>query len=207
MNYELLHELVDQLQQYEKEGGAPKTSDFAFWLNQKLQTSPKPKEMPTTRPEEEIAISLGLLYKHARHYIKKALADTPLSSSDDFAFLATLLEVGDLRKSDLIRYNLSDFSPGMEVIRRLIRKGLVEDYDDPDDGRSKKVTPTERGKAALIHCLTDMHKASDIISKILDEEEKAQFVLIARKLLHFHREIWENAQEEPLDDIIKEYLD
>jgi len=204
MDYDILHQLIDQYRQYEEEGGAPELPGFAFWLNRKMQQ--KPKEMPEARLEEEIAIGLGLLYKHARHYIKTALSDSPLKGSDDFAFLATLLEVGDLRKSELIRYNLSEFSPGMEVIRRLIRKGLIVDYVVPEVGGSKKVTPTEQGKAALQESLIEMQKASQIVSSILSEEEKAQFVLIARKLLHFHREIWENDQGEPLDGIVEKYL-
>lgn len=180
-------------------------ADFALWLNSRYE---RPRTgMPNTSLDDEMAIGLGKLYKHARHYVKTALANTPLKGGDDFAFLATLQETGDLRKSELIRYNFIEFSPGMEVIRRLIRRGLIEDYDDPEDGRSKKVRVTAKGRAAFMESLSEMAKASKIISGGLAAEEKGQFLHLARKLLHFHQPIWENDQGTQLDEIMEKYTE
>lgn len=114
-------------------------------------------------------------------------------------------ETGDLRKPELIRYNLLEFSPGMEVIRRLIRKGLIEDYDDPEDGRSKKVRITGRGSAVFRESLAEMTKASRIIGGGLSSKEKGRFVHRARKLLRFHQPFRENGQGNRLDEIMEKY--
>ena len=203
MKYQLLHDLIDQYEKYEQEGGENNLKDFTLWLNNSLEE--QHGEIPDANLNEELSIGVGMLFKHARHYIKTALMQSPLKGVDDFAFLATLSEEGDLKKSELIKYNLIEFSPGMEVIRRLIRNELIEDYNDPDDGRSRKVKITAKGKQTLQDSLTEMFKASKIIVGNLNLHEKAQFVHLARKLLHFHRPIWNQDQGRPLDDILNKY--
>jgi DNA-binding MarR family transcriptional regulator len=175
-----------------------------LWLNSQFEG--QSVEMPDSKLDDELSIGLGMLFKHARHYIKTALLESPLKGIDDFAFLATLSEEGDLKKSELIRYNLVEFSPGMEVIRRLLRKKLIQDYNDPEDGRSKKVNITAKGSRVLEESLGEMFKASKIIVGTLSLNEKAQFVHIARKLLHFHHPIWNSDHGQPLDVILDKYL-
>ena len=204
MKYQLLHDLIDQYEKYEQEGGENDLKAFALWLNNSLEENTD--EIPDGNLNEELSIGVGMLFKHARHYIKTALLQSPLKGIDDFAFLATLSEEGDLKKSELIRYNLVEFSPGMEVIRRLLRNELIEDYNDPDDGRSKKVKITQKGVRALEGSLQEMFKASKIIVGNLSLHEKAQFVHLARKLLHFHRPIWDQDQGKSLDDILGKYI-
>jgi DNA-binding MarR family transcriptional regulator len=206
MKYQLLHELIDFYEKYEQEGGSDHINDFAFWLNTMLNKEAVKDAAIEHQSNESIARSLGMLYKHARHYVKTALADSQLIGGVDFAFLGTLYEQGDLRKSELIKLNLSEFSPGMEVIRRLLRKSLITDYDDPDDGRSKKVKLTEEGQRCLEQAFSNMTKASIIINGPLTQEEKTYFIHLARKLLNFHQPIWDNDQSSPLEDIQEKYL-
>jgi len=206
MNYSLLEDLIDVLKQYEAENGAATLSDFSAWLYEQQHheaTDSEAQGSPRIHQElnESIMQQLVDLYQHARHYIKTALKHSPLKGIFDFTFLSTLDEMGDLRKSDLIHYNTVEFSPGMEVIRRLIRNGLIEDYDDPDDGRSKKVRLTPSGQNMLDEVRPSMEMVQQILSGNLSVREKRHTLSGLRKLTHFHGPIWEQQHGEELDKI------
>lgn len=208
MNYQSLHRLLHFWESFEQETGRDDLSSFAHWLHR--QHIREETSLPANRSQEDtadqIAQAVGGLYQHARHYIKTALRDVPLKGLFDFTFLATLEEAGDLRKSDLITANLIEFSPGMEVIRRLLRYGLIEDFDDPDDARSRRVRITAKGKEVFYQALPPMQQVTRLITGNLDQEERLQFLMLAQKLLHFHRPIWEQDLGSPLEDIIGRYL-
>ncbi len=212
MNYDTLHRLIEHLETFEQETGRSDLLAFSRWLQQKcreneLASDAVPRFNRYGDYNGQIAHAVGVLYQHARHYIKTALKDLPLNGLHDFTSLAALLEQGDQRKSDLIAMNMLEFSPAMEVIRRLLRRGLIEDYDDPDDARSKRVRITERGRTVFQAAMGRMIEATRIVGGNLSEEEKQQLLVITGKLLHFHRAIWENDLGTPLVAIREKYLE
>ncbi len=211
MNYSTVRQLIDQLEAFEQETGLSDLSSFSLWLQSRLNSkAPAPgaslKELNKSH-DVLIARGIGALYQHAKHYTKTALSDLPLNGLYDFAFLTSLLEHGDLRKSEIIAQNLIEFSPGMEVIRRLIRRNLIEDFSDPNDARSKRVRITEYGRQICLQALKEMTKAAKIVSGHLAEEEKMVLIGIIRKLQEFHQPIWENEHGAELNQIIQGYLD
>jgi DNA-binding MarR family transcriptional regulator len=155
--------------------------------------------------DDQLAYSIGTLFKHAKHYMKTALKDTALKNDSDFAYLASLQNYPDLKKSELIELNLQEFSSGMEVIRRLIKQGFIEDYDDPNDGRSKRVRITEEGKNQFQIALKSMQDVSTIIGGPLSNKEKAKLLGPLNILLRFHRPIWKEEHGDNLKDIINKH--
>lgn len=208
MTYSLLECLIQELKQYETENGLPALSEFSAWLYEKQHTDTTEEDLNGSRRihqeiDESLANQLVELYQHARHYIKTALRDTPLKGIFDYTFLITLEEMGDLRKSDLIHYNTVEFSPGMEVIRRLIRNQLIQDYDDPTDGRSKKVRLTAEGLGVLQKVRPQMSLVFQILSGDLSLREKRQTLNGLRKLNNFHHPVWEQQHGEALNKIAR----
>lgn len=208
MTYSLLERLIQELKTYESENGIPSLSEFSAWLYE--QQHPEPTQEPVNginhhprELDEAFASQLVELYQHARHYIKTALRDTLLKGVFDYSFLVTLEEMGDLRKSDLIHYNTVEFSPGMEVIRRLLRNELIQDYDDPTDGRSKKVRLTANGLQILQQVRPQMDLVFHILSGNLSMREKRQTLSGLRKLNNFHHPVWEQQHGENLQKIAR----
>jgi len=210
MNYDTLRILIDHFETFERETGQQDMAAFSAWLQHKYSPPSGKKEVaPYNRYGDyngQIAHAVGVLWQHARHYIKTALEDLPLKGLHDFTFLAGLAELGEQRKSQLIAMNMLDYSPGMEVIRRLLRHDLIEDFDDPEDARSKRVRITKKGRAVFGQALQRMMQATYIVGGNLSEKEKIQFLAVAKKLLHFHRSIWEEDLGAPLEDITDKYL-
>jgi DNA-binding MarR family transcriptional regulator len=210
MKYKALRHLIDLFEEFEQESGKEDIASFAAWLFTNQQHhSPERYENGeygySWSMESEIAYGVGALNTHAKHYIKTALKDSPLVGLHDFTFLATLVEEKSLRKTEIIEKNMMDLSPGMEVVRRLLRNGLIEDFQDPEDGRSKRIRLTEAGEEVFKAVLKNMHQVSRIVSGNLTQEEKATLIPLLQKLLNFHRPIWENDYGAPLEMIIKRH--
>ncbi|AEE48298.1 MarR family winged helix-turn-helix transcriptional regulator [Haliscomenobacter hydrossis] len=213
MSYDLLKQVIGLLEDFEQETGNKDLTAFSEWLYQRQRGAQEEAEIPRTRwddyPENidvHIAMSIGGLNAHAKHYIKTALKDSELKGMHDFTFLATLVDQGDLRKTDLIALNMLEFSPGMEVIRRLLRNGFIEDYDNPEDGRSRRVSITAAGKAVFFSAMQNIQKVNRIVVGNLTEAEKQVVLNKLRKLMAFHQPIWDNEYGEDLEKIMEKHI-
>lgn len=211
MNYSSLKEIIDHLEQFEKElGKDASVKQFSLWLYQNyykktVYESVNKGMKIRSSIDIDIARAVGTLNIHAKHYIKTALKGTPLISLHDFTFLASLMEHGDLKKTELISRNYSELSPGIEVIRRLIRKGVIEDFNDTEDRRSKRVRPTILGRQVFVEVVQKMAQVSQIVTGNLSDEEKEFLLPILHRLVTHHAPIWREDYGENLDAILKKY--
>lgn len=211
MSYELLKQVIGLLEEFEQERGKSDLSTFAEWLQSRVAEDQD--ELPHTRWDDyasdvdaHIAMNIGVLNSHAKHYIKTALKDTELKGIQDFTFLAALVSHGDLRKTDIIAKNMMEFSPGMEVIRRLLRNGFIQDYDNPEDGRSRRVSITPAGMAVFEQALQNMQNVHRVVAGNLTVKEKAMVLHKLRKLIAFHQPIWDNEYGEDLEKIVERHI-
>jgi len=210
MTYDFLRTLLDWAEKFQRETGQQDIQSFAFWLDQQIQQK---EDSELTHPfddsyiDGQIAYALSMLNIHSRHYIKTALKQTDLVSIHDFGVLLSLQEEGDMRKTELIYANMLELSPGMEVVRRLLRHGFIEDFDDPDDRRSKRVRITAQGTSELAKISAQILKVSKIVVGNLTLAEKKQLLPILHKLTAYHKPIWYNDLGAELDSILEKYTD
>ncbi len=193
MKYELLQTLLPYLDAYER--AYPKQQDarhFAVWLarqsaDEAQVATRKATEGPVQSESVEIGKLLVYLNRYAKNYAKKALDDSPLGGMDEFVYLAILLYEGALTKSELIYRNRHEKPTGMEIIRRLLTAGFVEQSDDPDDRRSKRLRITETGKSVFGQVVERMDFVSELLTGNLNSAEKMLLLQILEKLEGFHQ--------------------
>ena len=113
---------------------------------------------------------------------------TPLQTAEDFTALAILLTHNHLSKSELISHNLQEKTSGTGVIRRLIAAGLVTQWDDDKDKRSKHIAITADGKKLLFQIFVHTNYVGKIITGKLTVAEKFTLQYLLRKLENFHLE-------------------
>lgn len=210
MRYATIKILLEKLEKFEQETGQADVEGFAAWLLQQSSTPNLPRFSTKWDPQlsddnARLGMQVGILNQHAKHYIKTALKGLPLKGIFDYTFLATLLP-GSLRKSELIQSALVEFSPGMEVIRRLLRHHLIEDFEDPADGRSRRVRITPAGEQAFQEASARFEVVNQIIAGNLTYEEKQLLLNLLSKLIHFHQPIWNEHWGEDLEQIREKYL-
>ncbi|WP_031527715.1 MarR family winged helix-turn-helix transcriptional regulator [Dyadobacter crusticola] len=202
-SYKLIHELITLVEEAEQEnpGREVTIQDFAGFLVHSLS---KPAEhsghdvrfgkQESTAQQNAFQLdnNIGRLFvymsRYAKSYIKKALEGTPLLTAEDFTGLAILLTHDHLSKSELISYNLQEKTSGTEVIRRLLAAGLVKQWDDLKDKRSKQIAITEAGRQLLYKVFEDMNHVGKMINGKLTLSEKLTLQYLLQKLEDFHHE-------------------
>lgn len=213
---EILTTLINHFFSYDAERGDHEEysmDEFIGYLNSKSGT--KELEMRKVSGENtmwlkdeyrstsiDISILIVLLFHYAKGYIKKALRDSVLQTPDEFSFLITLMTYKNLTKSELIAKQVMEKTSGSEVIRRLIKRGLIVESADENDKRSIRVSITKSGREEILKILPLMGKVSEIVVGNLSAEEINTLSYLLKKLDYFHNDIYINKRGHPLIDIL-----
>ncbi len=214
----ILFELIEYLDQFETENqvkdGNLNMSDCLGYLNSQYKPvnvtqretggnyeGYKYKEQKGSATD--ISILIVLLFRYAKGYIKKALKNSPIKSADEFSFLMTLMTYDHLSKSELITKQVMEKTSGTEIINRLIKLGLIEQFADEADKRSVRIKMTMTGRTEIYKILPQMGVVSQIVSGNLNDSEKTMLAYMLRKLEHFHNDIFMNKKDNELEELVK----
>lgn len=212
----LLKQLLLHLENYEKEVGNDNLKEFSIYLKDKVLFEGHGAKKSNfdsgdfavykSFPEVEFSTLLTGLFRFAKHYIKKAFQGTSLRTLDEFGFLATLLKEKSLLKNELINSHILEISSGSEILKRLIKNGLVEQGPDEKDKRAKRVWLSQKGIKEIMMAFNDMHKVSEIIIGNLNEKELTDALGIFNKLTYFHQHIHEDDKNTELNKLHSKYV-
>lgn len=161
-------------------------------------------DIETTPSTIEVAIGQNIvfLYRYAKQYTKKALKNSELKTTDEFTYLATLLNFNKLSKIELINKSVQEKTTGMETIKRLLKNSLIEQFDNPDDNRSQLIQLTEKGRGVLFSVFHNMDLVSKVVAGNLSENEKIQLAYLLKKLDNYHHEIQLTKKGEDLESLV-----
>ncbi|WP_160138290.1 MarR family winged helix-turn-helix transcriptional regulator [Chryseobacterium sp. c4a] len=221
MNYTLIKDFVDLLQEFETEIQAcpdlypENIQGFKAWISSKENTEQKNnseepywegKENGRT-PESAISTLLVHLNRYAKTYSKSAISDSEFSTQEDFIYLINLKAFGEMTKMALIKKNIQDKPVGMLIIARLLRQGLIEQMDSDVDKRSKLIRISERGLMILEKQMDKIRQATHIVAGNLNHSEKMELIRILNKLDRFHYPIFSRNihSEELINTVYDEY--
>jgi len=149
----------------------------------------------------DISILIVLMNHYAKWYIKKALRKSYLQTPEEFSFLITLMTYDSLSKGELITKQVMEKTSGSEIIRRLIKKGLIVESPDENDKRSIRVSVTKYGREEILKILPIMSKVTKIVAGNLNAEEINTLSYLLKKLDYFHNDIYLNKKDQSLSDI------
>lgn len=188
-------------------------SDFALWMQQQnyLQnhtTTPNPNDN-TGNNDTEVEISKLIIFlnRYSRLLIKKGLSNFPELIGEDFTYLYILMNEESLTKIQLIEKNIHEKASWLEVIKRLLKHGLIAEKGDVKDKQSKRVFLTEKGKQMLYSTVEQMSKVAALVSGRLTNDEKKQLHSILKKLEDFHNPIFLNEKSKTIDSLMHKLLD
>lgn len=213
---DLIKNLLDHIENYEKEFGNSDLKAFSIYLRDQVST--EKKLIPNvdfdknnyqnykSYAEVEFSTLLTNLYRFAKHYMKKAFAGKEIKTIDEFGFLASLLKHKSLTKNELISQHLLETSSGSEILKRLLKNDLVQEIQDDNDKRAKRVSLTPKGVETILGSFDEMHKISEIIVGNLKDDELKQALQVFNKLSYFHQHIHESDRNSDLDAIHTKYI-
>lgn len=115
---------------------------------------------------------IGRITKMHSVYIETAFQGLPLNHIEEFGVLATINNYKNPKKSEVAYANLMELSSGTDIFNRLKAKGLITEYVDPDDKRSKRVELTSEGRRIMSEALQIARKLASMLFHELSEDDK-----------------------------------
>lgn len=154
------------------------------------------------KPGPHLMKLMGYITKVFETYAKSAFGDIPsIKQPEDFYFLNYIAYNDDCRKTDIINHFLMGLSTGIDVLNRLMANGLVEERNDPDDKRARRVKITEEGRAVLQLCYVRSQKVSDIVFSELSEDDVHLVIQLLRGVEAKHTPLIFELRDKPVDEV------
>jgi DNA-binding MarR family transcriptional regulator len=215
----ILIELIERLEEFEGTvgEGSLTMADFVSFLTRKMSTpsvetrQDSGDEAPWltdmgNETDTVIARMVTVMNRYAKSYIKRALEISPIQTAEEFSFMLYLVTNQSLTKSELIFKNIMEKTSGMEVIKRLLKLGLVEEHEDENDKRSKRLSLTATGRHEIFKVLPTMQKVSSLVAGNLTKQERQTLAQLLAKLDHYHHSIYLSDKQSDFEELSHKYL-
>lgn len=166
-----------------------KTSADASLDKERANDTEPIEDAPYLTPEA--AELLFRLNKFIRIYGKPVLQEVGLNSMDEFVILAFLLEKRESPKKEIISENLIEFTTGMDMLRRMIKTGLLSERINPEDKRQKIIALSSKGQKVLFLILERFKNITDVLGD-LEKKEREMLLNTLKRLNSFHTSLLSN---------------
>ncbi len=198
-------ELVNLWHAFEKENPKAEIQDFCkSYLLGMNETKQPPIKFTKENPKSKVlGRALNRLSKMAVFYSRKNLVELELKTLEDFIFLRNLDELGPVTKKQLIDAHITEYTSGIEIIKRLIQLGLVKEKENPEDKRATMIFMTAKGKTVMQKCYPYMQQIGSVIFGPLTDEESNLLAHLLTKLDMVHTNLYHTQRDASLDELQK----
>jgi DNA-binding MarR family transcriptional regulator len=149
---------------------------------------------------------MGRISKLNRHYAASAFEDTGLNQMEEFGILSAIQLQHSPRKTDVINNNLFKLTSGTNMIDRLRDRGLITEYDDEEDKRSKRLELTAAGLEAVEAARRRMMKVSKMMLHALTEDDKVLCIALLKNIEIKHSALWLTHKARSFDEVYEEIM-
>jgi MarR family transcriptional regulator, lower aerobic nicotinate degradation pathway regulator len=187
-SFELIAQLLPLIDDFTKNNEQASIEDFLTFAANKNEQTTKQRALGNQQHlSNRLGYYLNMLFRFMKLYTKIALKEREVKSMDDFIFLACIFEAKSIRKTDLIKNNMLEIPSGIEIIKRLVKHGLVSEHNDEEDKRAVKLMITEFGQKELFKIFSEMNKVGETLAGNLSPDEIYQLHTLLEKLAIHHQ--------------------
>lgn len=210
MHTDFFINLLQQVKEFENsEAYKPNADvdDFRVWMNDKKYADESPTKLfknenhQVSFTENEICKQVLLLGRYSKLLIRKGLGEFPELANEEFTYLYRLKDEPYLSKIQLIEKNGHEKQTGTQIIKRLLDAGFLEEKNDKEDKRSKKLNLTLKGTDIFHKSVANVNLTSKILSGKLTDYEKNELLKILKKLNEFHAHLYAEYKNSEIDII------
>jgi len=87
---------------------------------------------------------------------------------------------------ELINMHQLEAPTGIEILKRLLSKKMISEFDDPNDKRAKRISITKKGNEEIEKLLPEMEKVYNFMGGDLNLNEKIKLISYLSGLNNFH---------------------
>lgn len=204
-------ELVKKWGEFEEKYPLGSLEDFYRYQLTQARERVTPKTPVEEQPlpiESRLMIIIGKIARMHTAYANIALQETGLDQIEEFGILITIYrQPENPTKTEVIQSNVIQLSSGTNMLERLKKKGLLEEYDDELDRRSKRLKLTDKGKKAVQKGTSRMGKLARMMLKELDDEDKQLCIQLLKSTEAKFSVLLPKQKNKKFDDIYQENMD
>ena len=148
---------------------------------------------------------LGRLYKLLEIYLESAVIDAGLNQIEEF-FLLSSINFGNPRKTEVIYNSLIELSTGTNILNKLRAEDYLEEYDDLEDKRAKRVKLTAKGEKSMVDCRKKMSRIAKLFFEDMSEDDKYLCVQLLKNVEIRFSGLWQKHKGKSFDFIYEDLL-
>ncbi|MBN2263702.1 MAG: MarR family transcriptional regulator [Prolixibacteraceae bacterium] len=216
--YDSIKQLIDYYERYEKEEKNPDLLSFSNWMTNQLEEEPELNKklvlekrsgelkdniqvLKTMEIKARFLEAISSIARYHEFYSRKALKDLEINSRIEFLFLQTIGMAGKIKKTDLINAFHTEYTTGMDTIRRLLKNELLIEVVDQNDKRAKLLELTPKGINVLALAQKNMLEEHKMFLMIFNDNKWKKALFILEEINDLHQFVYENHNEKPFAEI------
>lgn len=149
---------------------------------------------------------IGRLAGMQTFYSKMALEAIPGFELEWFYFLNSIYHLKEVKKTQIIQYNFTEQTTGIDMLNKLKKLGYITERRDPDDKRAKLVSLTSAGKKILSRIYLPLSKPALLMYNGIDQKDKQVVINILKNTEQKHQEILSNTKNRSIDELLADEL-
>jgi len=150
---------------------------------------------------------IGMIHKLNVNYANIALNGTDLNQIEEFGILLTIQQYKNPKKTEVIYANLFELSSGTDMLTRLKKRGLIKEYDDKEDKRSKRIELTSKGEKAITACFPRIKKMAMMMMHDLSDDDKELCIQLLKNVEIKFSSLWQSHKGMEFDEIIDDVME
>ena len=185
-------DLLKAFQEFEQSAQSQDFGHFGQWLyrkHQKTVFTEGSAQVFSQQLNSRFGMFLGGVVGYADAWEKLTFRNLPINGFMDFGILNQVQAEPGITKKHIEARSPSEQSTVFEALKRIQRKGLIEDKTDEHDRRVKRVFLTEEGAKTIEKVEQQAAKLSNLLVGDMSDEEIGQMTAFLERLYQFHHEL------------------
>lgn len=149
---------------------------------------------------------IGRISKLNMAYANMALKGTGLNQIEEFGLMVTIRQEKNPKKTETIYANLFELSSGTDMLNRMKKRGLIKEYSDQEDKRSKRIELTPKGEKVVAECKSRIERNAKMLMHDMHDEDKKLCVQLLKDVEMKFSALWQKHKGKEFDDIYTEIV-
>jgi DNA-binding MarR family transcriptional regulator len=136
-------------------------------------------------------------------YIQIAMRGMKIRHFEEFSLLSAIANLKTPRKTEVIYHTINELSTGLNLLDGMKKRGYINEKDDQEDKRSKRLSLTPKGKKILEGCYERFSKIPELLFKDLNNEDIQLTIHLLKNVDLKFSKLWQHDKGGSLEEIIK----
>ncbi|WP_127128026.1 MarR family transcriptional regulator [Pseudoflavitalea rhizosphaerae] len=201
-----LIKLITAWEEYTKKHPASSATEFCMYFLAKESNSHLFDGLTPPDLDTVFAKLVGRLAGMHTVYSKMALQEIPGFELEWFYFLNSIYQLKEVKKTQVIQYNFTEQTTGIDILNKLKKHGYITERRDPGDKRAKLVSITRTGEKTLFRLYQLLYKPTLLMYNDIDYKDKQVTINILKDTERIHQELLSGSRNKSIDDLLVETL-